>query len=1239
MPGPILFEIDPVSEVATNFPLPLIGAVNSVDWRLREMDVPTPEEATSDAGSPDADGDPIGNVRYRNRTITLTILGVAPSDNLLQTGVQIIQQKLEKIRDERGTLKFTTQAGSEVVADVYFAELKGQFAKETYGLKKALEFTLVFTCGPYLRGLPVDQTSDDYSTNTIADYTFDAGAGTLSVSGGQLVPSSTAEKRIIHTATPYDMYDGWATIKVVTGASVASGTVGAMVKRLDALNYLVAQIEFAVGASATTVRLGRVDAGSLTSMASTLTTTAASTAYWIRFRIEGNTVTAEFFTTAPGSAPPTTSTSTTLSGANATKFGVGVAGRTGIRFIPQATDWRLDDFLVLPHATVERTLPAVTLLARNIRGDVPALGKLVIEDQQNQDQWWAIWGQQSRYYDTSVHSALYYEAEGRTPLGGSATATGPTGASGSAPNVVRNTNLANVYQAILSTHSGGTAIAKVKDVGSFNGGAPTNSSPDPFTITVGAGGAAIGNKVIVLGITNNGANPITGITDSRGNTYTIHRSGTGIRIFVASATITTALLAADVITIDRAGAGHAYAIASEWSGLGAYDTGNDATWSGTAADGGSITLGAAGELLLGLFQGASGNTLPTLANPSFTTDALNWTATFGSITRNTGRFQSTPASGDWLSFSAPEELSTAFTGTFKAGVTYTLTFYCICSTSYPGLVAEFGLVGTDSASIASGGGAFNPTTSFTQFTIIWTPGADRTGVTFRIYRTGAPGSLTLGVDTFVLAASDAGQHMEIVSTLPGWVDQAGVFTNSGALQGDAIDWEYKISAAAGIASASATTQQLVGTGLGCTAAFASAVPLAGIALAHIGTYRVFARFQVPTTNTGRVDVCLEWAQGDYHAVTRNPEVQFVAGSGASSVWGGRWRIVDLGEVHLTEVPKGVQQWEGRILARSTVVGDDIDIDWLMLVPTDEGSGEAETTPKLQTPSTFIGRDEFDQANGDLNGKTAPIGGNWAMANLAWDVIDSDSMITGATGENIARLGASSNSDIRVEADVWLNSGSSVLRVVGVAARYVDANNFVYAGISDTQGGTLAIAQKVGGSFTGGRNYFFPVLLDRFYRLTLQIDAYGRAAVWLRILGDPPGAPKIVFYSADLATGGALATGLHGMYDLGGTSAGFRLWDQFNAAALDRDATIYASQSVEIRGDRALREDSVGVVVNRSAYQGDWMRVMPAGKENRSTRIIAKCSRNQHQEMPDPSVIADDLAVRLAYTPRYLELPG
>jgi hypothetical protein len=52
-----------------------------------------------------------------------------------------------------------------------------------------------------------------------------------------------------------------------------------------------------------------------------------------------------------------------------------------------------------------------------------------------------------------------------------------------------------------------------------------------------------------------------------------------------------------------------------------------------------------------------------------------------------------------------------------------------------------------------------------------------------------------------------------------------------------------------------------------------------------------------------------------------------------------------------------------------------------------------------------------------------------------------------------------------------------------------------------------------------------------------------------------------------------------------------------------------------------------------------MRVMPAGKENRSTRIIAKCSRNQHQEMPDPSVIADDLAVRLAYTPRYLELPG
>ena len=82
---------------------------------------------------------------------------------------------------------------------------------------------------------------------------------------------------------------------------------------------------------------------------------------------------------------------------------------------------------------------------------------------------------------------------------------------------------------------------------------------------------------------------------------------------------------------------------------------------------------------------------------------------------------------------------------------------------------------------------------------------------------------------------------------------------------------------------------------------------------------------------------------------------------------------------LQKVTAGTQRWEGRILAKSTVSGDDIDMDWLMLFPVDEGYGEVSAVARIVTPTAFSARDEFDQAAGNLTGKTAPVGGNWAGA--------------------------------------------------------------------------------------------------------------------------------------------------------------------------------------------------------------------------------------------------------------------
>jgi hypothetical protein len=90
-----------------------------------------------------------------------------------------------------------------------------------------------------------------------------------------------------------------------------------------------------------------------------------------------------------------------------------------------------------------------------IAGDVPALGRLVITEAQAVDQSFLIWGVQSRYYDPAASAALDFEAESRTPLGGSATAVGPAGASGSGSNTILTPSLSPTPVAVMSTQASG----------------------------------------------------------------------------------------------------------------------------------------------------------------------------------------------------------------------------------------------------------------------------------------------------------------------------------------------------------------------------------------------------------------------------------------------------------------------------------------------------------------------------------------------------------------------------------------------------------------------------------------------------------------------------------------------------------------------------------------------------------------------------------------------------------------
>jgi hypothetical protein len=248
-----------------------------------------------------------------------------------------------------------------------------------------LLFDVTFPVAPLARGLPME-VADDFSVDSISDYTFDAGAGTLSVSGGQLVPSTTAEKQLHHSARGYSYGDVQASVKVTVGASVGTGAPGVILKRLDSTNYLL--VEF-TGAA---LRILRSDAGVLTQLATVAFVPVAGTSYWLRGRIEGNVVYAEVFTAAPTpTGAPSASVSHTLAGADLTKFGAAVVGGVGMRLagLP-ATDWSCDDFSIEPYVYRLRSLPAVLDLAGPIPGDAPAPTRVTVAPAAGTTPPWAL---------------------------------------------------------------------------------------------------------------------------------------------------------------------------------------------------------------------------------------------------------------------------------------------------------------------------------------------------------------------------------------------------------------------------------------------------------------------------------------------------------------------------------------------------------------------------------------------------------------------------------------------------------------------------------------------------------------------------------------------------------------------------------------------------------------------------------------------------------------------------------
>lgn len=413
----------------------------------------------------------------------------------------------------------------------------------------------------------------------------------------------------------------------------------------------------------------------------------------------------------------------------------------------------------------------------------------------------------------------------------------------------------------------------------------------------------------------------------------------------------------------------------------------------------------------------------------------------------------------------------------------------------------------------------------------------------------------------------------------------------------------------------------------------------GAHLSNVGTYRVLARLLRPLTNTGDVTVKFAWSESDFVRVNENPEVAFSADTGE-----GIWQVADLGTVTLEKVPAGsTQRWEGRILAKSSVANDDLYVDWLWLVPTDEGSGEVIADDSLPDASSYLGFDPFDQIAGALAGKPASVGGLWAGAG---DVDDyqveavSHTLRRTAVGDvlNTPRYAflPTNYTDIAAAVDLSTSNPEAAEERFGVLARYVDANNWIaaYLSLVKTSGirayWKVSVRKRVAGAFTilGSSSTY---VAESNFGVTvsgtpeLVVTSFG---LWqLRWNGVLYG----MGIDTDLATGGALQTGKVGLFDeYTSAAANTRIYDNFRAWAPAVDQAVYAGRSLEISNERARREDSAGLAWGKARYEGNYILVPPAGPEKAISRVTAKLSRH-----PDTDTGIDDVKAQLWVTPLYL----
>lgn len=421
---------------------------------------------------------------------------------------------------------------------------------------------------------------------------------------------------------------------------------------------------------------------------------------------------------------------------------------------------------------------------------------------------------------------------------------------------------------------------------------------------------------------------------------------------------------------------------------------------------------------------------------------------------------------------------------------------------------------------------------------------------------------------------------------------------------------------------------------------------------HIGRFRVKARISPSATP---VYARLAWQVGD-GPWSRNPwdSIDTVTG----------FNELDLGLIHIPPVTAGTQRWRGQVEMWSSTDGTTADVDYLVLVPADEGYGKARGA-FLAQPGVLNAYDRFKNttSGGALNTRVATLGGTWSSTGATTDFVFSDGWptttgdtesvqrTTGAVDTGIGRtaLLPTSFTDTEVGVAVTYDEVSGTFSddlQMGVLSRYVDSSNFLRTSLSfDTTArifkfetrliavGSTVYVRSIDVQGSAAKTVVVPLAFG--YRIVNIVYATGR---FYSALYTMEGGLIVDMSGQDsrLATGGTHATGLRGFIDRLGTAGSTtrRFYGDFYAAVpAPEPVVVYSGRNMQVRDDDTVRQDSTGTYTGRpQSYNGTRFLVPPG-----TSRVAVK-ARRLDVDIDQDLNVTDATQIQVAYTPRYLVVP-